>query len=99
MKGFRIEAGVDRGQQFQFLCNGEPLFAYPGESIAAALLLAGRRVLRATRQGQGSGLYCGMGVCWECAVTVDGKPGVRACMTLATPGAKVETATRREQCK
>jgi 2Fe-2S iron-sulfur cluster protein len=97
MKGFRLEAGVDRGQKFQFLCDGEPLFAYPGESIAAALLVAGRSVLGATPHGRTRGFYCGMGVCWECAVTVDGEPGVRACMTPASPGARVETASRRGQ--
>ena len=94
MKGFRIEVGIDRGEQFQFFCDGEPVIAYSGESIAAALLAAGRRILRTTPRGEGRGLFCGMGVCWDCAVTVDGKPSTRACMTPATPGSKVETAPR-----
>jgi hypothetical protein len=97
VSGFRIEAGLDRGEQFQFFCDGEPVVAYPGESIAAALLAAGRRIFRTTFRGEGRGLYCGMGVCWECAVTLDGQASVRACMTPATPGSQVETAPRRGQ--
>ena len=37
------------------------------------------------------GLYCGMGVCFECVVMVDSKPGVRSCMTKVHPGMRVKT--------
>jgi len=96
MTGFRIEAGLDRGQCFQFTCDGQLVSAYPGESIAAALLAAGRRRLRTARRGDGRGLYCAMGVCWECAVIVDGEPSVRACTAEAKPGLKVDTVARPE---
>ena len=92
MTGFRMEEGIDRGQPFHFTCDGETVLAYPGESIAAALTAAGRRALRTTtRLAAPRGLYCGMGVCWECIMVVDGKPSVRACMTVAVPGMRVET--------
>jgi len=92
VSGYRIEDGLDRGTAFQFTFDGQPIPAYPGESIAAALMAAGRRVLRTTaRAGEGRGLYCGMGVCWECMVVVDGMPATRACMTEARPGMRVET--------
>lgn len=92
MTGFRITDGIDRGQAFQFTCDGEPVTAYPGESIAAALMAAGKRRARVTaRRQMPRGLYCGMGVCWECIMVVDGKPAVRTCMTPAEPGMKVET--------
>ena len=92
MTGFRMEDGVARGQPFHFTFDGVPVLAYPGESIAAALLAAGKRQWRTTaRLAATRGLYCGMGVCWECTMVVDGKPAVRACMTVAAPGMRVET--------
>jgi thioredoxin reductase/bacterioferritin-associated ferredoxin len=61
----------------------------PGQTAAAALTAAGVRDLRETRRGldgEGRGIFCGMGVCQDCLVTVDGTPNSRACMTQAVPG-------------
>lgn len=59
----------------------------PGQSIAAALTAAGIRELRATRrEGPGRGVFCGMGVCQDCLVVVEGEPNQRACMTKARDG-------------
>lgn len=63
-----------------------------GQTIAAALTAAGIRDLRETRRGldgAGRGLHCGMGVCQDCLVEVDGAPNTRACMTKAAPGMEV----------
>jgi thioredoxin reductase len=60
--------------------NGQPIAARAGESVAAALTAAGLRTLRTTRSGQPRGLFCGMGVCQECLVEIDGRPNQRACM-------------------
>ncbi|WP_170984992.1 FAD-dependent oxidoreductase [Roseomonas sp. AR75] len=65
---------------------------HPGQSVAAALTAAGVRDLRATRRGldgEGRGLHCGMGVCQDCLVEVDGTPNLRACVTKALPGMQV----------
>ena len=76
---------------FTFFVDGEAIEACSGETIGGALLLAGRRGLRRTaRRDEPRGLYCVMGVCWECAVRVDGR-SVRACVVPATPGLSVET--------
>jgi hypothetical protein len=81
-------------EPFTFFVDGEPLVAHPGETVAVALLAAGRRALRAsTRRGEPRGLYCAMGVCWECAVRVEGS-SVRACVAPAAPGLRVETPGR-----
>lgn len=70
--------------------DGEEVRAYKGETIAAALSAEGRRVLRhTTRRGQPRGLFCGMGICFDCVVVVDGQPGVRACRTLVADGMRV----------
>jgi predicted molibdopterin-dependent oxidoreductase YjgC len=90
--GLRL-ADVNRGPRLQFTCDGEPVQAYAGETIAAALLADGRRVLRQTsRTGSPRGLFCAMGVCFECLMTVDGVGGVRTCMTPVRDGAQVSTA-------
>jgi NADPH-dependent 2,4-dienoyl-CoA reductase/sulfur reductase-like enzyme len=84
--------GVDRSAApFELSFEGRPVAAHPGESLAAALLNAGILGLRHTRTGEMRGLYCGMGVCGECRVMVDGAPR-RACMVAAAPGQRVEAA-------
>ncbi len=61
--------------------EGERVEARLGESLAAALTAHGVRAFRATRDGADRGLFCGMGVCQDCLVEVDGRPNQRACMT------------------
>ena len=59
--------------------------------MAAALTAAGITALRRTRGGDPRGVFCGMGVCHECLVTVDGRSGQRACMTEVREGMSVAT--------
>lgn len=66
--------------------DGQPLRARDGQSLAAALTEAGHRGLRITPTDDHRGMFCGMGVCQDCLVTVDGTPNVRACMTPARDG-------------
>lgn len=88
----RVEDGVSREPSFMFGFDGREIVAFPGETIAAALLAAGIRSLRRTEKGdRPRGLFCGMGVCFDCLVTVDGRPHLRACMTQAQPGMTVIT--------
>jgi predicted molibdopterin-dependent oxidoreductase YjgC len=83
-------ADVERGPAIRFTWNGTPVAAHDGETIAAALLAAGRRELRLTARGQEPrGFFCAMGVCFDCLVTVDGHPGVRACATLVRHGMEI----------
>lgn len=90
----RINTNLDRGKHFVFKVNGKPIHAYPGETIAGALIAAGWRLFRKTaKSSHPRGFYCGMGVCWECAMIVDGRPNVRTCNTLAQPGMHVEIQT------
>jgi predicted molibdopterin-dependent oxidoreductase YjgC len=88
----RMPAAVERGQALRILLDGRPVAAYEGESIAAALFAAGVRITRWTaRTGEPRGYFCGMGVCQDCLLTVDGLPNVRACMTPVRDGLRVET--------
>jgi predicted molibdopterin-dependent oxidoreductase YjgC len=74
-----------------FTFDGEAMTALPGDTIAAALYAAGVRAWRRSRAGDNRGLFCGIGVCFDCLVTVNGLPDQRACQTLVFPGMVVET--------
>ncbi|MFC4565737.1 (2Fe-2S)-binding protein [Nocardiopsis mangrovi] len=75
-----------------FSFDGREITAEPGQSIGAALIAAGHRSWRRTRRdGRPRGVFCGIGVCFDCLATVDGRPNVRACLAEARPGATVET--------
>jgi thioredoxin reductase len=71
------ELGADA---IEFTFEGRKIRGRPGESLAAALMAAGERELRLTREGTARGLFCGMGVCQECLVEIGGRQGQRACM-------------------
>lgn len=71
--------------------DGWTIEARHGESLAASLTAAGVRSFCTTANGAGRGMYCGMGVCQECLVEVDGKPNQRACMTKVTGPLKVRS--------
>jgi NADPH-dependent 2,4-dienoyl-CoA reductase/sulfur reductase-like enzyme len=62
--------------------------ARSGSSIAAALTAAGIRAYRQSTAGD-RGLFCGMGVCGECSIEVDGGPGQLACMTQVGAGLRL----------
>jgi predicted molibdopterin-dependent oxidoreductase YjgC len=85
---------VERGQAVSIIVDGVPLPAYMGETIAGALLAAGRRAWRRTSHGQPRGVFCGIGLCFDCLVTVNGTPNVRACLTPVAAGMVVETGSK-----
>ena len=60
------------------------LLAEPGQSLAAALAAGGVLALRQTATGAMRGVFCGMGICQDCLVVVDGVPSQRACMLKVT---------------
>lgn len=75
-----MECGADRNEFFHLDFEGEAVQARAGETVAAALAAHGLRAFRTTRTGAERGLFCGMGVCQDCLVEIDGVPGRRACM-------------------
>ena len=88
----RIYKGVERGKQFEILVDGEKIVAYEGETIGATLMAADRRTLRYTNKDERPrGLYCGIGLCQECRMVINGIPNTQACQTLVTPECQVET--------
>lgn len=85
-----MSVAAKEGQYFNIEVNGQAVPARHGQTIAAALLTAGRRVFRRTEKGRPRGLFCGMGVCFDCLVTVDGVSEQRACMTPVRPGMQIQ---------
>ena len=81
------------GEPVAFVFEDRVVRALAGESVAAALLSAGIRRLRASpRAGGARGLFCAMGVCQECVVLVDGRTAA-ACQEPVRAGMRV-TARR-----
>lgn len=77
--------------------DGVPLAAEPGRSVGAALTEAGIRSWRTTRsEGRPRGLFCGIGICFDCLLTIDGHPNQRACLVPARDGMVLETGGLRE---
>jgi predicted molibdopterin-dependent oxidoreductase YjgC len=74
----------------EVIIDGAPLLAPAGQSLAAALLASGRVAVRSSPSGTPRGLYCGIGVCQECRVVVDGEV-VRSCVTPVRAGMSVST--------
>lgn len=78
-----------------FRFDGSPVPIRSGDTIAAALARAGIATQRITRAGEDRGLFCGIGLCHDCLVTVDGRAGQRACMTPAIDGGEVHRHSDR----
>jgi sarcosine oxidase, subunit alpha len=77
-------------QPVSFSFDGQEITGRTGDTIASALMAHGIRVLRhSDRLGEPRGIYCGIGHCFECRVTVNGTTGVRACITPISEGIEV----------
>ena len=88
----RIWKDVQRGQAFEIEVDGSPVVAYEGETVAAALMAAGVRTTKRTvREVAPRGVCCGIGLCYGCAMVIDGVPNTRTCQTLARPGMRLGT--------
>lgn len=82
----------DAGRVVTLTVDGRPLEARAGDTVAAALVAVGRLGFRTTLRGRAPrGVFCGMGICFDCVVTVNGVSGVRACVTPVAEGMRVET--------
>lgn len=73
--------------RFAVTVDGEEVAVSSGQTVAAALIASGRTAWRTTRGDQRPrGLFCGIGVCFDCLVTLNGQRSVRACLVTARPG-------------
>jgi hypothetical protein len=85
-------AGARPGPAFTVTFDGRPVEALPGQTVAAVLWAAGITSWRSTRgEGRPRGVFCGIGVCFDCLVTVNGRPNQRACLLPVRPGDVIGT--------
>ena len=71
--------------------NGTRVRVPAGCMVSAAILRAGVTTFRRSLTGEARGPLCGMGVCFECRVTIDGAEHCRSCQTLCENGMDVRT--------
>jgi len=86
----QLEGGLERGPSLEITIDGRPVAAFAGETVAAVLFAADIVMTRRTQRGSPRGVFCGMGVCFDCLVVVDGVPNTRACMTWVSDGMRIE---------
>ena len=72
--------------------NGRPISVPPDYTIASVLMQSGVPTFRHSVTGQPRGPLCGMGICFECRVTINGVAQQRSCQTLCCEGMEVETS-------
>ena len=78
--------------EIKFYFDDQEIIGLTGQSVGAALLANGDRILRKTRFNEKArGVFCGIGVCFDCLVVIDGLANQRACITEIKAGMKVQT--------
>ena len=92
----RIHGYATRGAGITIYLDDRPIRAFSGESVAAALMAAGIRAFRESRRGEARGPYCGIGNCYDCVLTVDGRPNVRTCNLQVRDGMALHTRSNGE---
>jgi sarcosine oxidase subunit alpha len=78
-------------ERVRLVVDGETIEVPAGFTVAAAIVSSGGSALRRSVTGQPRGPLCGMGICFECRVSIDGVAHQRACMIPALEGMKVIT--------
>lgn len=71
--------------------NGAEVFVPNGATVAAAVYAAGVTRFRRSVTGEPRGPLCGMGICFECRVTIDGRAHARSCQIICGDGMDVRT--------
>lgn len=80
-------------EKITFTFNGEVVTCESGQSVAAALIAAVNRELRRTRfENEPRSMFCGIGICYDCVVVIDGVANQRSCLVEAKEGMKVVSA-------
>jgi predicted molibdopterin-dependent oxidoreductase YjgC len=89
---------LPEAEECSIIVDTRPIKARIGEPILSALIAAGIDTTRTTEKfDKPRGLFCGIGLCTDCLVTVDGTPNIRSCITPVEEGMVIETDTREAQ--
>ena len=84
--------GPTKAASVTLTVDGERVSARDGDTVASALLAAGRQATRRSAvSGEPRAPYCQMGVCFECLVEIDGIADRQACLVPVRNGMVVTT--------
>jgi D-hydroxyproline dehydrogenase subunit gamma len=75
----------------EIVVNAKVLRVEPGATVASALFNNDHHVFRRSTTGEVRAPVCGMGICYECRVTINGVAHQRACMVIVEHGMRVDT--------
>jgi sarcosine oxidase subunit alpha len=78
-------------ESVKLLVDGVPVTLPVGSMVAAAILKSGKHAFRRSVTGEARGPLCGMGICFECRVVINGEAHCRSCQTLCENGMDVRT--------
>ncbi len=78
-------------RQVTVAVDGKSVSVPPGSTAAAAIAAAGLSQFRTSVDGRPRGPLCGMGICFECRVTINGRAHRRSCQTVCTAGMEIST--------
>ena len=82
---------IDKSKEVHIFYEGRELLAYEGETVASVLTSYGIRDFRYTRKKkEPRGVYCSIGRCTDCMMTINGKKNIRSCITAVEEGMQVE---------
>ncbi|MFB9690682.1 (2Fe-2S)-binding protein [Amycolatopsis plumensis] len=84
-------------EPIEITVDGQTVTGLAGQTVAGVLLAAGWLSWRTTRSGAPRGVFCGIGACFDCLLTVNGVADVRACRRRAADGDEIRTQTREER--
>jgi len=88
----QILGDLSKKKVVEITCDGQKIKAREGETIAAALLATGKKVFRySEKRKEPRSLFCAIGRCTDCVMTVNNKPNVRTCVTLVEDGMEIKT--------
>lgn len=82
---------IGRGTPLSITVDGRTVQAFEGETVLAALWADGLHMVHTTaRTREPRGFFCGIGVCFDCLVTVDGIVNIRACLEPVRAGMTIK---------
>jgi sarcosine oxidase subunit alpha len=85
-----LDVSMDGRKKISITVDGNSLEVLEGEILAAALWAKGFIALgHNPSDGSHRGMYCGIGHCYECRVTLDGVEDVRSCLIPVREGMRV----------
>jgi len=78
-------------EPIQVRVDGQPVSVPPGTVVAAAIVQSGVTAFRRSVLAKPRGPLCGMGICMECRVTINGRAHCRSCQILCEPEMEIRT--------